>query len=272
MTRAFKSHIGSRLTLVLVLGAVTACQGGSILDRKAPFGSKVVRFGDVEVATVDGTAIYLSDVEQAARIKGQIADNATLDPSSPIFHKNLRQLIDQRVLGLAAITQSLDQSEEAKRRLARAKEQLYGRFMIENVLASEVTDEDVRRLYDEQKSLNAQGEERRVRHIVVETREDAETVETRLENGEDFVTLAGILSLDEASINNGGDLGFFSRGMLGQEISDVSRLSKFSRNPKLERSDRLCVKTSTPSTISKAPNTLFTIANVFADFVIQACA
>ena len=45
-----------------LMGGLIGCQDKIILDREAPFGSKVVRLGDVEVAAVDGTAIYLSDV------------------------------------------------------------------------------------------------------------------------------------------------------------------------------------------------------------------
>ena len=201
---------------------IGACQGGSMLDKKAPFGSKVVRLGDVEVATVDGTAIYLSDVAARARSNGDLAEDKDIDINSPVFQKTLRQLIDQRVLGLAAITQSLDQSETAKRRLATMREQIYGRFVIEDVLVKSVTDEEIKRLYEEQKSLNGQGQERLVRHIVVETGEEAEEALKRLTDGEDFDTLAGILSIDPTTQNNGGNLGWFSRGMLGQSISDTA--------------------------------------------------
>ena len=199
---------------IMIFLGVNACQDRIIVDREAPFGSKVVRLGDVEVAAVDGTAIYLSDVEQLARSKGALADTQSIDPNSPLFKTTLRELIDQRVLGLAAITQSLDQTETAKRRQATALEQLYGRFVIETALRESVTDEAIRRLFDEQKELNDRGPERRARLILLETQDDVDAALKRLAAGEDFGVLAGILSIDEATKNNNGDLGYFSRDML----------------------------------------------------------
>lgn len=212
-----KWFILSGLTAMSVMG----CQDKIILDREAPFGSKVVRLGDVEVAAVDGTAIYLSDVEQLARTKGMLADTQTIDPNSPLFKSTLRELVDQRVLGLAAITQSLDQTQNAKRRRAVALEQLYGRFVIESVLAERVTDDAIKRLFEEQKQLNDRGLERRARLILVATAEESDAVLERLEAGEDFGVLAGTLSIDEATRNKNGDLGYFSRDMLETAISET---------------------------------------------------
>lgn len=212
---------GLILTLALTVG-LSACQGRSVIDREAPFGSKVVRLGDVEVAAVDGTAIYLSDVEQLARAKGDLTSTQSIDPNTSLFKTTLRELIDQRVLGLAAITQSLDQSESAKRRQATALEQLYGRFVIEKALSETVTDEAIVRLYEEQKTLNDRGPERRARIIVVATQEEADEALQRLEDEEEFGVLAGILSIDEATRNKNGDLGYFSRNMLDDDIAKIA--------------------------------------------------
>jgi len=203
----------------LASAGLLACQDKIVLDHAAPFGSKVVRLWDVEVATVDGTAIYLSDVEQMARTQGKLSDTQMIDPNSPLFKSILRELVDQRVLGLAAITQSLDQTQAAKRRQAIALEQLYGRLVIEAALDETVTDSAVRRLFEEQQALNDRGPERRARLILVATQEEADAVLTRLDEGEDFGVLAGILSIDEATRNKNGDLGYFSQQVLDQKIA-----------------------------------------------------
>ncbi|MFC2072569.1 peptidylprolyl isomerase [Chloroflexota bacterium] len=54
--------------------------------------------------------------------------------------------------------------------------------------------------------------------ILLETYEDAEEVRTRWEAGEDFAALAREVSLDEATKEKGGDLGWFPRGILDFQL------------------------------------------------------
>lgn len=52
------------------------------------------------------------------------------------------------------------------------------------------------------------------RHIVVDTREEAEAILAQLREGADFGTLAQTYSQDVSTRDRGGDLGFFPRGLL----------------------------------------------------------
>jgi len=70
------------------------------MSDNSAFGEGVVRLGDTEIAEIDGTKIYLSDVERTAA---------------------LDELIDQRLLALDALRQSLDQKDETRRRLAASR-------------------------------------------------------------------------------------------------------------------------------------------------------
>jgi parvulin-like peptidyl-prolyl isomerase len=54
----------------------------------------------------------------------------------------------------------------------------------------------------------------RARHILVDTQQEAERIHAQLEAGADFAALAKAHSLDESTRENGGDLGFFPRGIL----------------------------------------------------------
>ncbi len=59
-----------------------------------------------------------------------------------------------------------------------------------------------------------QVEQVHARHIVVDSAEIGEQILASLQEGTDFATLATEYSLDESTRLNGGDLGFFPRGLL----------------------------------------------------------
>ena len=58
------------------------------------------------------------------------------------------------------------------------------------------------------------------RHILVDTKAEAEEVIKRLKNGEDFATLANEKSKDTNA--KGGDLGFFTRGQMLKPFEDAA--------------------------------------------------
>jgi parvulin-like peptidyl-prolyl isomerase len=66
------------------------------------------------------------------------------------------------------------------------------------------------------------------RHILVDTREEAERLHDQLDNGADFATLARTYSQDDITRDAEGDLGWFPRGILTvPEVEEVA----FSLNP-----------------------------------------
>jgi parvulin-like peptidyl-prolyl isomerase len=72
--------------------------------------------------------------------------------------------------------------------------------------ATPVTDADVQKYYDDNKSQYSVPESRQVRHILVKTKAEADDVIARLGNGEDFAKLAKELSQDPGSKDSGGEL------------------------------------------------------------------
>ncbi len=54
------------------------------------------------------------------------------------------------------------------------------------------------------------------------TRQQAQEVKTRLENGEDFATLAKLFSSDNSSAVRGGDLGWFGRGRMVEPFENAA--------------------------------------------------
>ncbi|MCF6221548.1 MAG: peptidylprolyl isomerase [Robiginitomaculum sp.] len=202
--------------------ALGACQGGPMVGEKTPLNTKIVRLGDTVVAEVDGTSIYLSDIEHAALTKGTITPGQPLTPKDPVFQTMLDELIDQRLLALEALRRSLDQNDETRRRLAVARERILANVVVEKLLAEKVTDESVKRMYDEQRALQGNAEQVRARQIVVETEELANELKDLVEKGGDFSALAKEFSTDPSTRDIGGDLGYFSENAMEEVIASTA--------------------------------------------------
>ena len=209
---------------LLFIGVITlaGCQDRLVMSDNSPFGEGVVRLGDTEVAEIDGTKIYLSDVERMAASQGLIEKGSPLTPSQPIFQKILDELIDQRLLALDALRQSLDQEDETRRRLSAARERILGNILVENHLKNTVNETTIRRMYDEQASLRDRGDEVQARHILLKDDETAKEIAKKLSEGGDFAALAREMSEDEGSRDSGGNLGYFTNDMLEAKFTQVA--------------------------------------------------
>jgi peptidyl-prolyl cis-trans isomerase D len=93
----------------------------------------------------------------------------------------------------------------------------------------EVTEEELRKAYEEERVRFETAEERRASHILIEVpegeddaaRATAESVLTRLRNGEEFAAVAAEVSADAGTKTQGGDLGWIARGMLAGPFEDA---------------------------------------------------
>lgn len=169
-----------------------------------------VGFDGSAAANVNGDPIYLSDVELEAVAQGRIEPGESFGPDHTDYQLVLDQLIDQRLLAQEAVRRGLDMTPSAQRRLETARERLLGNFLMENLVATEVNEATIDRMYEEQVRLQQLDDEVRIRHILVDTKEEAEEVLEELRDGGDFTALAFEHSRDTRTRLEGGSFGWVS--------------------------------------------------------------
>ena len=72
------------------------------------------------------------------------------------------------------------------------------------------------------KDVPTHGEQVWIRHILVANELDAQTVVTRIGNGENWISVANQVSQDTNTNTSGGDLGWFPKGIQSPQIDDVA--------------------------------------------------
>jgi len=178
------------------------------------------------VATVNGADITLGQMIIA---RSQLPPQYQQLEDQVIFDGVLEQLVQQEVLAgtVEEVPQRVTIALENERRLLLAGE------VVQEITIEAVTDEAVQEAYDAAFGSEEPATEYNASHILVETEEEAQAVQARLEDGEDFAEVAQEVSTDVGSGANGGDLGWFGAGMMvapfeaavmEMEIGEVSDL------------------------------------------------
>jgi len=85
-----------------------------------------------------------------------------------------------------------------------------------------LSEEEIEQYYEEHKEEYLKPEEVKVRHILLETEEEAQSVLQELEAGKDFGELAGEYSIDLRSKKKGGDLGFVTPGRTVKAVEETA--------------------------------------------------
>lgn len=172
---------------------------------------------DPVIAKIDGAEIKKSDLDLAI---------GNLDPQLaqlPDDQKNLAALstiIDAKVIAVKARAEKLDQTPDFKARLDFILDrELHNSYFKKHVVDT-VTDADVKARYDKEVAALPPVEEVRARHILVKTEDEAKAIIKELGEGKDFAELAKAKSTDPNK-SDGGDLGYFKKGMMVPEFEAV---------------------------------------------------
>ncbi len=213
-------------TRPLVLAALAACLplagcGG----EAAPMEEAAEGDVSAEAATVNGQAIYVSDVDMEARMRGLVKPGETLAPGSAEFDEVLEGLIEVKLLAVEAVDRRLDEEPEARHRLNTARDQILMNILLERIAEDKIDEAALRKMYEAQLQLLEPDleSEAHVRHILAPTRDAIEKIAAELKTGVDFAVLAARRSTDAATRLDGGDLGYLTAGAVSPELARVIR-------------------------------------------------
>ena len=212
--------------IVLLLAGVVAVSAACTkpaTDAGKPATAPAATAAAPAVATVNGKDIS-SDLFNVflQAVTGKPAAEAPPEMKGQM----LDQLINMMLAAQAAEKDGLDKTPEVKARADLLHAQILAEAASDKYIKSHpVSESEVKAEYDTQ--VAAMPKEYKARHILVESKELAESIIRELAAGGDFAKLAKSESKDPGSAKNGGDLGWFSASSMVKPFSDaVAALQK----------------------------------------------
>jgi peptidyl-prolyl cis-trans isomerase C len=172
-------------------------------------------------AYVNGEPVFEGDVELEAVARGLINAGQDLSADDEEHRIILDQLIDQKLMAQEAARRQLDRDPSGQRRLEMARERILGNLLVESLVAQQVTEEAIDKMYAEQVRLQQANDEVSVAHILVDTKDEADALFLRIEQGETFESLVFNNSKDTRTRMENGDLGYLAPNDLAEPFPVV---------------------------------------------------
>jgi peptidyl-prolyl cis-trans isomerase C len=179
---------------------------------------------DPVIAIVDNTEIHASDLAMAEREAGRIP----VEDEQGKREYLLRYLSDMILLADAAEKEKIGDETELRRRITFARNKALMEMLLQHAAKAAITDEALRKAYDEAVQRVGTEQEFHLRAILVRIADPkdaavsnaaeakANAAAQRVKNGEDFAVVADELS--EAPGHKGGDIGYLTKAEMGREF------------------------------------------------------
>ena len=170
------------------------------------------------VAKVGDTVITEQDVTIARQEFASELGNVPQNEQRGLL---IDALVNMEMLAQAARDAGLDKAPAFEERLEFFEAQALRNLYVEQNIVNAITPEDLQGGYERLvRSEHKPQEEVHARHILVDTKEEAEKVIADLKAGASFEELAK--QSKDPSGQNGGDLGFFGRGQMVKPFEDAA--------------------------------------------------
>lgn len=197
----------------------------SILYIGLNFKSKQIDKGQ-EIATVNGVAIYESDIQNRLNT---ISPNGKIDLASLpkevlealVLEVNVNNTIDEEAKKL-----KYQDDPEINKKVEDYKKELVREKFLKEQIYSIATEERALEEYNLMVEHLKGKEERKIKHILVSTEDEIERARRSVMRSGNFEKVAKEKSIDTASAENGGDIGYVLQEELVPEFGDVAFILK----------------------------------------------
>jgi len=142
-------------------------------------------------------------------------------PLDLIYKPVLDQFVNSKLAAAEAYKAGLDTDAEVIKRLQEAQDQIIQDVYLNRKVEAATNDAAIDAVYQEMITTIKPEEERKARHILLKTEDEAKAAIAKLKEGKDFAALATELSTDPGQ-KDGGDLGFFKKDQMVPEFADVA--------------------------------------------------
>lgn len=196
-------------TAVICVAALVGCQGGSTSGGSQ---SQEKKEGKV-LAEVNKGTITTGDFDRELK---NLPEYLKAMADTPQGRKEMLDTMVVRELILQqAAKDGLDKSADIEEKLQDLKKRLIVESFLKKKVEAEakVSDEDLKKFYEQNKDKFKTGEQIKASHILVKTEEEAKGILAKLKSGGNFEELARKNSAD-SSAAKGGDLGWFGKGSM----------------------------------------------------------
>lgn len=167
---------------------------------------------DVEITEKD-VMQFLNDVGPQVAMQFQSPEG---------IQKVVDELVNQQLLYLEAKENKLDETEEFKLLEEETKENLLKNYALNKLIANEnVTEEEIKKHYDDNKSQYQKEESVKAKHILVDSENEAKEAIKEIEDGSSFEEVAKKYSKCPSK-ESGGNLGEFTRGKMVPEFEEAA--------------------------------------------------
>jgi peptidyl-prolyl cis-trans isomerase C len=170
------------------------------------------------VANVNGAAITLDEFNEYAAHRIQPGSNPTAAEANAIIN----EMVSLELVVQEALKKGLDKKPDVLKTIESQRRVLLANAALKDYIESHpITDEQLKKEYDQRVAGAAGSKELKARHILVKTEAEAKAIIAQIGKGADFAKLAKVKSSD-SSAKAGGDLGWFNPNQMVKPFSDAA--------------------------------------------------